>query len=129
MVVDAKGAPVPGIGVTVEAPEGVPDQERNTFEAAFARGETDPNGLFRIKFTLPIVKGRVDARGKLVYNKGWQRAEAEGKTAYQPITTRTGFRLVYERKSGTLLFAEESPRMVVVPILSQPAAPAPAGPW
>lgn len=125
MVVDFNETPIPNIGVTVESPEVARGMERDTlFEAAFSSGTTNANGIFKIKFKLPLAGGRVDVRGRLAYNKGWQLAESAGEATYRPNNLRNSFRLVYDRRGRVLIFAEEMPHTVVFGVLSKPADPA-----
>ncbi len=92
--------------------------------SSFDPGVSDTNGFYRIRFTLPIIDGIVDVRGKLLYNPGWeQEREMLGK-AYEPQTKESQFHLYYERKRGRIIFVEGIRKTIVAPVVGRRATAA-----
>jgi len=77
---------------------------------SFAPGISDTMGLYKIRFSLPIVGSEVDVRGKLVYNPGWDQAKVNLGKAYEPQIKETPFRLYYNIDSGSSLSPRGSGR-------------------
>ncbi|MBI4063544.1 MAG: hypothetical protein HY401_04500 [Elusimicrobia bacterium] len=98
-----------------EAPaEGKEDFEELT--ANFEAGITDGNGVYRIRFSVPILNRRVDARGKIFYNPGWEQQKDVLGQSYEPQQKETEFRLFYDEKIKILGFDEGAVKMVVRPV-------------
>jgi hypothetical protein len=80
---------------------------------SFDPGVSDTNGFYRVRFSLPIIGGKVDVRGNLLYNPGWEQERDNLGKAYEAQTKQSQFRLVYERKKGRILFNEGIRKTVV----------------
>lgn len=88
-----------------------------TFDSSsFDPGISDSNGLYRIRFSLPLIDKRVDMRGKLLFNPGWEQQRANLGRAYEPQTKETNFRLYYDAKTGMLAFGEGVRKSIVQPV-------------
>ncbi|MBI4061529.1 MAG: hypothetical protein HY403_08875 [Elusimicrobia bacterium] len=96
--------------------------------SSFDPGVSDTNGFYRIRFSLPILANKVDIRGRLLYNPGWEQERDNLGKAYEPQTKQSQYRLYYDRKSGRMIFSEGVRKTVVAPVTSKSAAKAPALP-
>jgi hypothetical protein len=85
---------------------------------SFDAGVSDTNGFYRVRFSLPIVGGKVDVRGRLLYNPGWEQERENLGKAYEPQTKQSQFRLFYDRKKGRIIFGEGIRKSVVMPVSS-----------
>lgn len=95
--------------------------------SSFDPGVSDTNGFYRIRFTLPILSGIVDVRGKLLYNPGWdQERDTLGK-AYEPQLKQSQFRLYYEQGRGRITFVEGIRKTIVKPVFGAHAGKVAAG--
>ncbi len=83
---------------------------------SFTPGISDSMGLYKIRFSLPIVNGKVDVKGKLVYNPGWDQQKLNLGTAYEPQVRESTFRLFYSMSTGFLVFAEGVRKTIVQPV-------------
>ena len=129
-ITDYQGNPIEG--VTVKA---VPDTGRSrtgetegdslagveenvgaAINLSFAPGISDTMGLFKIRFSLPLVDKEVDVKGKLLYNPGWDQAKMNLGKAYEPQMKDSPFRLYYSLKTGFLAFAEGVRKVIVQPV-------------
>ena len=81
--------------------------------SSFDPGVSDTNGLYRIRFTLPLLDGVVNIRGKLLYNPGWEQEKSELGRAYDPQTKETPFHFYYNIKTGLVVF-DQGIRKVIV---------------
>jgi hypothetical protein len=134
VITDYSDNPVQGVVVrAVPAGETQLDDEGGGRSTSFAVSSFDPgvsdtNGFYRIRFTLPILSGLVDVRGKLLYNPGWeQERETLGK-AYEPQLKQSQFRLYYEHGRGRITFTEGIRKTIVAPVLGHGAKTAAALP-
>lgn len=84
--------------------------------SSFDAGISDSNGLFRIRFSLPLIDRKVDMRGRLIFNPGWEQQKANLGRTYEPQTKETPFRLYYDANSGLLAFGEGIRKSVVQPL-------------
>ncbi len=80
---------------------------------SFDPGVSDTNGFYRVRFSLPIIGSKVDVRGSLLYNPGWEQERDNLGKAYESQTKQTQFRLVYDRKKGRIIFNEGIRKSVV----------------
>lgn len=123
VITDYQDNPIQGVVVrAVPATEATLDEEgvrSQTFAvSSFDPGVSDTNGFYRIRFTLPILRGNVDVRGKLLYNPGWeQERETLGK-AYEPQLKQSQFRLFYEQKRGRITFVEGIRKSIVSAVVA-----------
>jgi hypothetical protein len=85
---------------------------------SFDAGVSDTNGFYRVRFSLPIIAGRVDVRGRMLYNPGWEQERDNLGKAYEPQTKQSQFRLYYDRKRGRVIFSEGLRKSVVSPVTS-----------
>ena len=93
---------------------------------SFDPGVSDTNGFYRVRFSLPIIGGKVDVRGHLLYNPGWEQERDNLGKAYESQTKQSQFRLFYERAKGRILFNEGIRKSVVrVANSNRPAKAAP----
>ena len=94
---------------------------------SFDAGVSDSNGLYRIRFSLPVVDKIVDIRGRLIYNSGWEQQKSNLGRAYEPQTKETPFRLYYNSGTGFLALSEGVRKSIVQPISDSRAKTAPPG--
>ncbi len=87
----------------------------------FDPGVSDTNGFYRIRFSLPILSNKVDVRGRLLYNPGWEQERDNLGKAYEPQTKQSQFRLFYDRKNARIIFAEGMRKVIVAPITGKGA--------
>jgi hypothetical protein len=118
VITDYKDNPVQGVVVRAvvsgesESDEG--DARPSGFAtSSFDPGVSDTNGFYRIRFSLPILSNKVDVRGRLLYNPGWEQERDNLGRAYEPQTKQSQFRLFYDRKSGRIIFAEGVRKVIV----------------
>ncbi|PCI39000.1 MAG: hypothetical protein COB53_03955 [Elusimicrobia bacterium] len=126
IVTDYEDNPVQGVVVRAVAKgeqKFVAKGEAAFQTSSFDAGVSDSNGIYRIRFSLPILKNRVDIQGKLVYNPGWEQELENLKKAYKPQMDESPFRLYFDQRSGMLVFAEGVRKVIVQPIESGKAAP------
>ena len=125
VITDYADNPIQGVVVrAVASAEGQENQdqfytgEKALAVSSFDPGVSDSNGFYRIRFSLPIVDGIVDVRGKLVYNPGWEEEKSNLGKAYEPQMKQSPFRLYYEEKTGMIVFAEGIRKVIVAPVRS-----------
>jgi hypothetical protein len=121
VITDYKDNPVQGVVVRAVASgeaSGDEGEERPTGFAtsSFDPGVSDTNGFYRIRFSLPILNNKVDVRGRMLYNPGWEQERDNLGKAYEPQTKQSQFRLFYERKNGRIIFAEGVRKTVVAAV-------------
>jgi hypothetical protein len=123
VVTDYYGNPIEGVTVKALSDTIKKDEENIIEENAtsmvslnFTPGVSDSMGVYKIRFSLPVIDNEVDVRGRVVYNPGWeQQKENLGKT-YEPQLKESPFRLYYNLKTGYLAFAEGVRSVVVSPV-------------
>lgn len=131
-ITDYAGNPIEGITVRVlpaagrlRAGEGmgetgefaaVEESASASISLSFTPGISDSMGLYKIRFSLPVVNGKVDVSGKLVYNPGWDQQKLNLGTAYEPQVRESPFRLFYSMNTGFLIFAEGVRKTIVQPV-------------
>ena len=131
IVTDYEDNPIEGVVVRAipgdEAPGGGGGKGKKiqSFESsAFDPGISDANGVYRIRFSLSVIKSRVDVQGKLLYNPGWEQQQTKLGRAYEPQSKESSFRLLYDEKLGWIAFSEGVRKAIVRPtILPQMTAP------
>ncbi len=121
VITDYKDNPVQGVVVRAVASGASSDQDTEANPSGFATSSFDPgvsdtNGFYRIRFSLPILGGKVDVRGRLLYNPGWQQERDNLGKAYEPQTKQSQFRLYYGRKRGEIIFAEGVRKTIVASV-------------
>ncbi len=121
VITDYKDNPVQGVVVrAVVSGESAADEGEarpsGFATSSFDPGVSDTNGFYRIRFSLPILSSKVDVRGRLLYNPGWEQERDNLGKAYEPQTKQSQFRLFYERKSGRIIFAEGVRKVIVAPV-------------
>jgi hypothetical protein len=121
VITDYQDNPVQGVVVRAVASGANPDQDTEANPSGFATSSFDPgvsdtNGFYRIRFSLPILNGKVDVRGRLLYNPGWQQERDNLGKAYEPQTKQSQFRLYYGRKRGEIIFAEGVRKTIVASV-------------
>jgi hypothetical protein len=148
LITDYTGNPIEGVTVRVLPDAGklktgegtgetgeyaaVEESAGASVNLSFAPGISDSMGLYKIRFSLPVVNGKIDVRGKLVYNPGWDQQKLNLGTAYEPQVKESPFRLFYSMDTGYLIFAEGVRKTIVQPVgdgrvKNLPGSRAPAG--
>ncbi len=133
VITDYKGNPIEGVAVRAVTetarragqPEGafgggdMPGMEETATSfvtLSFTPGITDTMGVFKIRFSLPVVDDEVDVRGRLIYNPGWDQQRINIGKAYEPQLKESPFRLYYSLDTGFLAFAEGVRKIIVQPV-------------
>ncbi len=102
-IVGEDGVPVANIQIMVDG-------------IGFENAVTDVNGIYKIRFSVPIVKGIADANGKLLIHPKWE-SELEIKgSSYQPAVKDAPFRIYYNGNAGGVVALNEGklpPKIVV----------------
>ncbi|MBI5239281.1 MAG: hypothetical protein HY926_02315 [Elusimicrobia bacterium] len=132
VITDYDDNPVQGVAVRAVASgetqlEDMESRASVVAGTSFDPGVSDTNGFYRVRFSLPIIGGKVDVRGNLLYNPGWEQERDNLGKAYEAQTKQSQFRLIYERKKGRIIF-NEGIRKTVVRVATttrQRAAPLP----
>lgn len=132
-ITDYKGNPIEGVTVRAVAetgrrsgqPEdafgggdmlGMEETATSFVTLSFTPGITDTLGVFKIRFSLPVVDDEVDVRGRLIYNPGWDQQRINIGKAYEPQLKESPFRLYYDLDTGFLAFAEGVRKIIVQPV-------------
>lgn len=93
-IVNEDGLPVENIQVMVDG-------------IGFENAVTDINGVYKVRFSIPIVKGIADANGKLIIHPKWE-SELEIKGySYQPAVKDALFRIYYNGNAGGVVALNE----------------------
>ncbi|OGS40248.1 MAG: hypothetical protein A2506_12135 [Elusimicrobia bacterium RIFOXYD12_FULL_66_9] len=126
VMTDYKDNPIQGVVVRAVASGESAAEEGEARPSGFATSSFDPgvsdtNGFYRIRFSLPILSNKVDVRGRLLYNPGWEQERDNLGKAYEPQTKQSQFRLFYERKSGRIIFSEGVRKTVVAAVTAKGA--------
>lgn len=111
-VVDYDDTPIEGIVVRAS--------DKGKDLPGFDPGVSDANGVYKIRFSLPIVKGRVDQQGGVSYNPPWQQQLDLLGVALEPQTKETKFRLFYDRKMGIVGIGEDIPKTITRRVSGSP---------
>jgi hypothetical protein len=124
VITDYKDNPIQGVVVRAVASGENAVEEGEARPSGFATSSFDPgvsdtNGFYRIRFSLPILGHKVDVRGRLLYNPGWEQERDNLGKAYEPQTKQSQFRLFYERKSGRIIFSEGVRKTVVAAVTAK----------
>lgn len=123
VVTDYYGNPIEG--VTVKAlSDVVKKEDENIIEENatsmvslnFVPGVSDTMGLYKIRFSLPVIDNEVDVRGRIVYNPGWEQQKNNLGKTYEPQIKESPFRLYYNLDTGFLAFAEGVRAVIVAPV-------------
>jgi len=125
VVTDYDDNPIQGVVVraVAEGERKFVEKGQASFQtSAFDAGVSDSNGIYRIRFSLPIVGGKVDIRGKLVYNPGWDQELQNLGKAYKPQKDESPFWMFFEMKDGMLIFAEGVQKIIVKSVSGAPGA-------
>lgn len=132
VVTDYKDNPVQGVVVRAVASGESAAEEGEARPAGFATSSFDPgvsdtNGFYRVRFSIPILTGKVDIRGRLIFNPGWEQERDNLGKAYEPQMKQSQFRLYYERRTGRIIFVEGVRKEIVAAATSKssPRAPLP----
>ena len=130
-IIDYNNNPIEGVVVRV-VPENArnPEKDLDTeaqnitgFETiSFDPGVSDTNGFYRIRFSLPILDDKVDMRGTILYNPGWEQQKSNLGYAYEPQAKETPFHFYFESKTGVLAFSEGIRQSVVQPVSAEDKA-------
>ena len=118
VITDYKDNPIQGVVVRAVASGENVVEEGEARPSGFATSSFDPgvsdtNGFYRIRFSLPVLSNKVDLRGRLLYNPGWEQERDNLGKAYEPQTKQSQFRLFYDRKKGRIIFAEGVRKTIV----------------
>ncbi|MCX7905101.1 MAG: hypothetical protein N2446_00170 [Elusimicrobiales bacterium] len=123
VVTDYYGNPIEGVTVKAVS-DVVKKEEENVIEenvtshvnVNFSAGVSDSMGIYKIRFSVPVIDNEVDIRGKLVYNPGWEQQKQNLGKTYEPQIKESPFRLYYNLDSGFLAFGEGVRSVVVAPV-------------
>ncbi len=123
VVTDYYGNPIEGVSVKAVS-ESVKKEEESIIEenitspvnTSFTAGVSDSMGVYKIRFSVPIIDDEVDVRGKLVYNPGWEQQKQNLGKTYEPQIKESPFRLYYNLNTGFLAFGEGVRAVVVAPV-------------
>ncbi|MBI4676148.1 MAG: hypothetical protein HY748_01055 [Elusimicrobia bacterium] len=124
VITDYLDNPVQGVVVrAVAVGEGAQKEETGERRSGFAGSSFDPgvsdtNGFYRIRFSLPIIDGVVDVRGRVLYSPGWEQERDNLGKAYEPQQKQSQFRVYYELKRARITFTEGIRKTVVAPVTS-----------
>jgi len=126
VITDYKDNPIQGVVVRAVASGENAAEEGEARPTGFAVSSFDPgvsdtNGFYRIRFSLPILSNKVDVRGRLLYNPGWEQERDNLGKAYEPQTKQSQFRLFYERKGGRIIFSEGVRKTIVSAVAAKGA--------
>jgi len=105
VVVDYDDVPIEGVVVRVT--DGAQDSP------GFDPGISDVNGIYRIRFSVPIVKEKVDLSASIAYNPPWEQQLGMLGAAIEAQTKLTKFRLYYDRKNAIIGIGEDAPKTIV----------------
>ncbi|MBI4345374.1 MAG: hypothetical protein HY553_00860 [Elusimicrobia bacterium] len=130
-VTDYDDNPVEGVVVRAiaEGEQKLVDANKASLQSSsFDAGVSDTQGVYRIRFSLPILNRMVDVRGKFLFNPGWEQERTNLGRAYQPQVQESPFRLVFDEREGMIVFAEGIRKLIVKPVTSgaPPRQPLPA---
>lgn len=123
VVTDYYGNPIEGVTVKAVS-ESSKKEEENIIEENvssmvnlnFTPGVSDSMGVYKVRFSLPVIDNEVDVRGKLVYNPGWEQQKNNLGKTYEPQVKESPFRLYYNLDTGFLAFAEGVRAVIVSPV-------------
>jgi hypothetical protein len=122
IITDYQDHPIQGVVVRavasgeaeVESGEASPGFNVSSFDP----GVSDTNGVYRIRFSFPILDGIVDLRGKLLFNPGWEQEKTELGRAYEPQLKESPFHFYYNEKKGTVIFDQGIRKTIVAPAIN-----------
>lgn len=128
-ITDYYGNPIEGVTVKAVADMGSKDvnlegdnlnpAEENAasfVNLTFTPGLSDSQGLYKVKFSLPVVDKEVDVKGRLIYNPGWEQQKLNLGKTYEPQLKQSTFRIYYNMDTGFLAFGEGVRPVVVQPV-------------
>lgn len=104
VTVDYEDNPIQGVIVRVT------DKSKDL--AGYDPGVSDINGVYRIRFSLPVKNNKVDVSGTISYNAPWQQQLEILGAALEPQTKETKFRLYYDQKAGIIGIGEDTPKTI-----------------
>jgi len=119
VITDYDDNPVQGVIVraVAEGEEKFVEKSQAAFQtSSFDSGVSDTNGVYRVRFSLPILKNKVDVRGKLVYNPQWEQERDNLGNSYAPQIKESPFRIFFNQREGLLVFAEGVRKAIVQPV-------------
>ena len=122
VVTDYDDNPIQGVVVraVAEGEEKFVERSQAAFQtSSFDSGISDTNGVYRVRFSLPILKNKVDVRGKLVCNPQWEQERDNLGNSYAPQMKESPFRIYFDQKVGLLVFAEGIRKAIVQPVESK----------
>jgi hypothetical protein len=124
-VTDYAGSPIQGVVVRAE-PSGPGADPASA--GVFDPGVTDSEGTYRVRFSIPVRDGTVDAKGRLLFNPGWEQERAVKGQSYEPQAAASAFRLYYDEDGRLAHYSDELSKVVVQPVAGAGALPGKAGP-
>ena len=105
IVVDYDDNPIDGVIVRV--------LDKGKDLSGYDPGISDENGVYRIRFSLPVEKKKVDASGFVSYNSPWEQQLQLLGAALEPQTKQTKFRLYFDQETGFLGIGEDVPKTII----------------
>lgn len=123
IITDYYGNPIEGVTVKAVS-ESVKKEEESIIEEKitsvvnvnFTPGVSDSMGIYKVRFSVPVIDNEVDVRGKLIYNPGWEQQKLNLGKTYEPQIKESPFRLYYNLKTGFLAFGEGVRPTIVSPV-------------
>jgi hypothetical protein len=95
---------------SMEVEEPLLDEDASPVEdARGGSAVTDKNGAYRLPFSVPIVRNRVELKGKISYNPEWETQLTQTGRAHEPWAAESSVELYYY-KDKALLALSEGPR-------------------
>lgn len=113
VVVDYSDTPLEGIVVRV--------MDKGKDMAGFDPAVSDANGVYKVRFSLPIKKKFVDLKGTLAYNPPWQQQLDILGATLEPQTKTSNFRLYYDKKLGIIGIGEDMPKTITKKVTGEEA--------
>lgn len=105
VVVDYDDTPIQGVVTRV--------MDGNRDYPGFDPGVSDADGVYKIRFSIPIKKGMVDVQGSIAYNPPWQQQIEMLGASLEPQTKLSKFRFYFNRKEGIVAIGEDAPKTIV----------------
>lgn len=93
-IINEEGIPMPDIQIMVDG-------------IGFENAVSDVNGIYKVRFSVPIVKGIADANGKLIIHPKWETELEVKGTSYQPTLKDATFRIYYNGNAGGVVSLNE----------------------
>ncbi len=74
---------------------------------------TGESGEYRLRFSVPVIKGKVELKGRLLFNPDWKARLNKYGRSYEPWLPDTNVELYFYKRTGSLAFLEGPRRNIV----------------